>query len=155
MSRGLALDLSKRNTGVAIFHDGNLTQARQWSYQEHDYFGHVLRRFEADVLNQLSFGYDWVAYEEVRPRNKYHMEQHFGMVGILAMRASQHEIPLFGVNTLSMRKIVLGKGNIIKDDVLRLVRDIVRQAGWSVDVPNHDVADAICVGLWVLQVAEK
>lgn len=143
---GVAFDLSKTRTGVALMSKGKLVQTLSWSYQHHPYFGDVLLDFERNLLHTLSvYGPHWLAYEEVRPVNKYHSELHFGMVGVLAMRAAQHEVPLIGVNTGTMRKEVLGRGRLIKDEVLEAVRARLSEKDrWM--VTNHDVADAVTVG---------
>lgn len=148
---GLAFDLSKTNTGVvALSRNGRIIAAHQRSYARLPYFGDVLLAFERDLLHFLSDRpYAWIAYEEVRPINKYHSELHFGMVGILAMRACQHEIPLVGANTGSMRKNVLGRGRLIKDEVLAAVHAKLPEPERKMIV-SHDLADAWTVGQDVL-----
>jgi Holliday junction resolvasome RuvABC endonuclease subunit len=152
--KGAALDLSRRNTGVVRFDGSYPAHTEEWSFQgKHlDYFGATLGAFEKLFRGLLvSWRPDWVAYEEVRPVNKTHMEQHFGMVGLMSMLCYRAQVPLLGVNTMRMRKIVLGNGRVEKADILERVRALYP----GVDVPSHDVADAICVGLWFLSTQDQ
>lgn len=148
---GAAFDLSKTNTGIVAFdRHGNILAAHQRSYAHLPYFGEVLLTFERDVLHFLSDRpYAWIGYEEVRPINKYHSELHFGMTAILAMRACMHEIPLVGVNTGTMRKVVLGKGRLTKDEVLAAVQAKLSPIERPM-ITTHDLADAWTVGKAVL-----
>lgn len=146
---GVAYDLSKKNTGIAVFQGPELEHVEQVSFQHHDYFGDVLGGWQQLVLDHIErFKPHWFAYEEVRPVNKYHSEQHFGMVGILALEATRRDLPLIGVNTLTMRKHVLGNGRMTKTEVLSAMQ---KRYG-SRMVPTHDIADAICVGLHAVSI---
>jgi Holliday junction resolvasome RuvABC endonuclease subunit len=144
---GIAFDLSKTNTGICIFDPkGVPVLTRELSYAKVRYFGNVGLNFQRDVYRLLGAHEPmWVAYEEVMPINKYHAEIHFGMVMILAMRCSAANIPLFGVNTGSMRKAILGNGRATKGETVEAMqRDYPH-----LDIPSHDVADAMLVGLWI------
>lgn len=139
----LALDLSKRMTGWARFLDGNLVDAGRTSFVTEDpYFGATLAAFRAWVRPYLSH-VDLVAYEEVVPRNKYHMEQHFGMVGILAEVLYAQQVPLLGVHTPTLKKRAAGHGRASKEATLAAVRALYPEH----DIADHNVADAIAVGL--------
>lgn len=148
---GLAFDLSKRNTGVALFVGAEPVSYLEWSFLGCDYFGEVLASF-GDKLRILlaALSPAWIAYEEVRPVNKYHSEQHFGMVGVLSTLAWRAQIPLLGVNTGSMRKTVLGYGRATKDEAVQHVQRTFPGLGEV----SHDVAEAVVVGLWFLSTQE-
>ncbi len=142
---GYSFDLSKRNTGVAKWDFGNLASVHEISFQEYQYFGEVLLAFNRFV-KRATFAQplDWVAYEEVMVRNKLHGELHFGMVAILAMRAAHLQVPLMGVNTMTMKKFVAGKGNCTKGEMVASVRSHYPEH----DIPGHDAADAVAVGMY-------
>jgi Holliday junction resolvasome RuvABC endonuclease subunit len=144
---GIAFDLSKTNTGVAVFDSrGNPVLTLERSYAKHRYVGFVHIEFQRDVYKLLgSHEPTWVAYEEVMPINKYHAEIHFGMFAILAMTCARRKIPLFGVNTGSMRKDILGNGRAKKGEVV----EAMQHRFPHLNIPSHDVADALCVGLWI------
>jgi Holliday junction resolvasome RuvABC endonuclease subunit len=144
---GIAFDLSKTNTGVAIFsQDGHPVATWQKSYSRHRYFGFVLNEFRRDVFRLLgAHEPEWAAYEEVMPINKLHCEIHFGMVGHLATICATRSIPLFGVNTGAMRKHALGNGRATKGETV----EYAQREYPHLDIPSHDVADALLVGLWI------
>lgn len=147
---GISLDLSKRNTGYAIWGGTRVVQAGSHSFQEHVYFGDALLSFQHWLTHLMkrveqidALGPDWVAYEEVMVRNKVHGELHFGMVGILAMACAGLRLPLLGVNTMTMKKVVAGTGKASKEQMVREVQLRYPDLG-NID---HDVADAIGVGI--------
>lgn len=149
---GIAFDLSKTNTGVAIFDAvGAPVTLREKSYTKFRYFGHVLINFRRDVYRLLGAHEPiWCAYEEVMPVNKLHAEIHFGMVGMLAAACASRGIPLFGVNTGAMRKLILGNGRASKGETVEAM-----QARYpDLHVPSHDAADAMLVGLYVVERAQ-
>jgi Holliday junction resolvasome RuvABC endonuclease subunit len=145
---GIAFDISKTNTGIAIFDkNGEPVLTTERSYLKYRYFGNVGRAFKRDVHKLIgSHEPTWVAYEEAVPINKIHMELHFGMVMVLAMMCSAINVPLFGVNTGSMKKFSLGNGRASKGESVEGM-----QARFpALDIPSHDVADALLVGLWIV-----
>lgn len=150
---GIAFDLSKTNTGVCVFDTtGEPVLTTERSYLKHRYFGNVGRAFKRDLLKLIgSHEPTWVAYEEAVPVNKIHSELHFGMVMILAMTCASRNIPLFGVNTGAMKKLSVGNGRATKGETV----EAMQQRYPHLDIPSHDVADAMLVGLWVMANAER
>lgn len=142
---GISLDLSKRNTGYAIWGHGKIVEVGEHSFQKYDYFGDVLLEFRSWLggLMVQRGPLTWMAYEEVMVRNKLHGELHFGMVGILAMACAGLRLPLLGVNTMTMKKVVAGTGKASKEQMVREVQLRYPDLG-NID---HDVADAIGVGI--------
>ena len=142
---GYSLDLGKRNTGLAVWVDGCLTEVAARTFTKHTYFGDVLtdfRRWFESLLSARPLP-GWVAYEEVMVKNKRHAELHFGMVAVLAMACSEHQIPLLGVNTMTMKKQVTGAGSARKEQMVAEVRQ--RYPMFEID--SDDVADAVAVGI--------
>lgn len=147
---GLSFDLG-RHSGIAVWQGQDLVHL-DCAYYEHTYFGGALWFF-SDHVHKLFKTHqpDWVAYEEVMTKNKYHAELHFGMVGVLAMTAYDHSLPLIGVNTMTMKKHVTGSGRCTKE---QMVQEITRRyPSFSVNL-THDMADAVAVGLTALSKME-
>jgi Holliday junction resolvasome RuvABC endonuclease subunit len=145
---GIAFDLSKTNTGICIFDkQGEPVLTAERSYLKYRYFGNVGRAFKRDLLKLLgSHEPTWCAYEEIVPINKAHMEIHFGMTMVLAMTCASRNIPLFGVNTGSMKKLSVGHGRASKGETVEAMHNRYP----NLHIPSHDVADAMLVGLWVM-----
>lgn len=143
---GISFDIGS-DTGCAIWH-GETLHTTQLYELKNDYFGYALSSFEG-VLRHLVKTYqpDWVAYEEVMVKNKYHAELHFGMVGQLAITCCRRNIPLLGVNTMSMKKLVTGTGRAKKEQVVAEIAK--RYPKLSSDL-EHNQADAVGVGLYAL-----
>jgi len=150
---GIAFDLSKTNTGVCVFDvAGEPVLTDERSYLKHRYFGNVGRSFKRDLMKLLgSHEPTWCAYEEIVPINKAHMEIHFGMTMILAMACASINVPLFGVNTGSMKKHGVGHGRATKGESV----EAMQKRFPHLHIPSHDVADAILVGLWVIANTER
>lgn len=148
--KGLAFDLGS-NTGVASFTDAKLTHVQLLKLKS-DYFGTTLTSFKKALYKLLKTDPDWLAYEEVMVKNKYHAEIHFGMVGLLAMAAHHRLIPLVGINTMTMKKQVVGTGKAKKEQVVAEV--LQRYPHLRSAELNHDMADAICVGLTAISMME-
>ena len=142
---GLSFDLSKKNTGVAKWEGGNLAHVSEISFAGHTYFGDVLLSFH-HWFNKTAFSVSpsWVAYEEIMVRNKLHGELHFGMVGVMAMACADRQVPLLGVNTMTMKKHVVGRGNCTKEEMVAAI--VARYP--EMEIPTHDVADAVAVGIY-------
>lgn len=144
---GVSLDLSKTNTGIAYWKSGNLAFTRSISFADHDYFGKVIHSFSTWLREDVRLSrMDWVAYEDVRPVNKYHAELHFGMLGVLAEKCWKIQVPLIGITSGAAKKILAGSGRASKDEMVAAARE--RYPG--VEIRNHDEADAIAVGLGAL-----
>jgi Holliday junction resolvasome RuvABC endonuclease subunit len=65
---------------------------------------------------------------------------------VLAMTCASRNIPLFGVNTGSMKKLSVGHGRASKGETVEAMHNRYP----SLHIPSHDVADAMLVGLWVM-----
>lgn len=151
--RGISFDLSKTATGIARWEGGNLVLVDEISFSDHKYFGAMLLAFEDFITATVKVGeggVDWVAYEEANTRHKTHTEQHFGMVGILAMHCYSLDIPLFGVHWATVKKTLSGKGNSDKPAMLAAAKERWPEQG----IETHNMADATGVGLWVTQNAQ-
>ncbi len=146
---GYSFDLSKSNTGMAKWLGGNLAQVASVSFQEHHYFGHVLIDFER-FIDETFVDPSWVAYEEVMVRNKLHGELHFGMVALLAIACCEMEVPLIGINTMTMKKQVVGTGRATKEEMLETIRARYPEHY----ITDHDVADAVAVGIMAISMME-
>lgn len=147
---GLSYDLG-RAVGLAVWQDGELTHLDPALF-DHTYFGGALWFFSDYV--HATFKHHkpaWVAYEEVMTKNKYHAELHFGMVGVLAMIAYDHNIPLIGINTMTMKKHVTGTGRCNKE---QMVAEIRRRYPKYAATLDHNMADAVAVGITALSKME-
>lgn len=148
--KGLAFDLGS-STGVASFTNDKLTKVELLKLKS-DYFGTTLTAFKRAMHQLLKADPDWLAYEEVMVKNKYHAEIHFGMVGLLAMAGYDRNIPLVGINTMTMKKLIVGTGKAKKEQVIAEV--LKRYPHLKNQELNHDMADAICVGLTAINKME-
>lgn len=147
MQTGVSLDLSKTRTGMAMWHDDKPVYLLSTSFTEYKYFGEMLAVFYNFVQEYVQPGErDWIAYEEVRPKHKLHMEQHFGMVGILARACWKEQVPLFGITSGQAKKYLSGSGKADKDMMLEAARQLYP----DLNVRNHDEADALAVGFTLL-----
>lgn len=146
---GLSFDIGK-NSGIAVWDGEQLAKVFPWQHQ-YPYFGAVLWHYRNDTADLFgSYKPNWVAYEEVMTRNKYHAELHFGMVGVLAALCYEWQVPLVGVNTMTMKKQVAGRGNATKLDMMA---EVTRRYP-NIDDLTHDMADAVAVGLVALSQME-
>lgn len=146
---GMSFDLSKRNTGYVVWEGTTIGEFGSQSFAD-NYFGNVLLSFQKWLEFLIETGPlykpSWIAYEEVMVRNKLHAELHFGMVGILAMSCVEKTIPLIGVNTMRMKKIVTGTGKATKEQMVKEIISRYSLVRGILDI-NHDIADAIAVGI--------
>lgn len=145
---GVSLDLSKPRTGLCRWKDDRPLYVVSAKFSEHKYFGAVLHQFRNFVREYVLPGLDmdWIAYEEIRPRNKSHMELHFGMVGILARMCYEADVPLFGVNCSTHKKFLSGHGNADKETMVKAAV----MAYPHLKVSNHDEAEAVSVGAYIV-----
>jgi Holliday junction resolvasome RuvABC endonuclease subunit len=145
---GVSFDLSKTRTGICTW--VNKTSSGVWhaGYKMATDLGMLLYDWRGTVLEIINpRDPDWMAFEDVRPINKIHMEQHFGMVGVLAMECFEREIPLLRATTSSIKKALAGKGNATKEEQHQAAIQRFPHLG----VYNHDEADAVAVGLYVIE----
>lgn len=140
MSKFLALDLSKKNTGYALFEDGTLAKVGSKSFTNYGSERDMFQGFQ-DWLQHRARGCDDVAYEVAKPRNMSHSAIHFGMIAIVRLRFADHHV--HGVTWSTAKKVLTGNGHASKDDMLSKARELYP----SYDIQNHDEADAIAVGL--------
>ena len=152
MINGISFDLGKTACGVARWTDGTCIWTKMDSYKDTDTLGQTLLEFKRMALSYTGApagGMDWVAYEQRMtggPRmGLRHLELHYGMVGILHMRAYHLQIPIVSVPISTAKKALSGKGNADKDEMLEAAR---ARVAWKVG--THDEADAIAVGLVAL-----
>jgi hypothetical protein len=162
---GISFDLSKTNTGVCIWLGQTPVAVLSTSFQPSKGLGLLMYNFTDFLQKDLNsavktvinkkdytedFHYlthaDWLAYEDVRPINKIHMEQHFGMAGYLHLVAWENLMPLYRVVAKSAKKILSGHGACSKETQLASAREQYPH----LKVRNHDEADAIAVGLYAV-----
>lgn len=147
--RGISFDLGKTNTGIATWVDGICTTTQGVSFNRTETLGETLLEFKEFVIGHTPDGIDWIAYEQrmtAGPRmGLRHLELHYGMVGILHMRAYQLQVPIISVPISTAKKALSGNGRADKDEMLAAAN---KRVAWRVD--SHDEADAIAVGLVAL-----
>jgi len=145
---GISLDLSKTRTGICIWKGPQPTAIWHASFTKAHDLGSLLYEWRGVLFDLMQDKYlAWMAFEDVRPINKNHMEQHFGMVGILASECFEREIPLLRATTSSMKKALSGKGNATKEE--QVMAAIKRFP--ALGTYNHDEADALAVGLYAVE----
>jgi hypothetical protein len=164
---GISFDLSKKRTGICAWANAQPITIASVQYNA-PYLGALMEQFTEtlyydldklitktlnninhnpnDYVNPLIYNLDWIAYEDVRPVNKRHMEQHFGMVAMLHYEAHYLPTHLFPVTTGEAKKALSGKGNATKEEQLAAAQAKYPTLG----VSNHDEADALSVGLHVI-----
>jgi hypothetical protein len=164
---GISFDLSKKRTGICAWADKQPIAIVSVEYTA-KYLGALMEEFTEtlyydldkliiqtinaighnldDYVNPLIYNLDWIAYEDVRPVNKRHMEQHFGMVAMLHYEAHYLPTHVFPVTTGEAKKALSGKGNATKEEQLAAAQAEYPTLG----VSNHDEADALSVGLHVI-----
>jgi Holliday junction resolvasome RuvABC endonuclease subunit len=115
-----------------------------WEFKDVGDIGALVASFRNRLVTAIpATGVDWVAVEDVRPVNKHHMEQHFGMLGALAEVCYRRNVPLLRATSGEVKKILTGKGNADKDMML----EAARLARPGLNVRNHDEADALGIGM--------
>lgn len=140
----LAIDPSKRNLGFAIFVDGNLATVGETSFHHCDTLTDFLTAYVEWFTSKL-VDVDVIAYEESRPRNMAHSKLHYGMIAIMHLHAGSRTVTPVGWSTA--KKVLTGNGHASKDDMLTAARERYPM----MEVSSHDMADAIGVGLAVLE----
>lgn len=146
---GVSFDLSKTRTGICYWAGKRPTAVWHAQYVKAHDLGSLLYEWRSTLFDifQNDPIIAWMAFEDVRPVNKNHMEQHFGMVGILASECFEREIPLLRATTSSIKKTLAGKGNATKEEqVMAAIRRHPELGAY-----NHDQADALAVGLYVVE----
>ena len=144
----LGLDVSKTNTGVAVFYGGNLVLTHGASFSGCRNNSELLDAF-AHFTDNLMHTYkpDWIAYEEARPRNLNHMYQHFGMLGILMLKGFRLGVSIVPVHWSTMKKELAGSGKATKEQMLAAANE-----RWpELSIETHDEADAVASGLVVMR----
>lgn len=141
---GVAFDLSKTRTGVSLWENQHPTKVLSWTFKDTYDIGHLLTSFRNLMPGIIPMqGMGWIAFEDVRPVNKHHSEIHFGMSGVLAEMAYRQETPILRATSGEVKKLLSGSGKADKDVMLAAAREKFP----SLNVQNHDEADAIGVGL--------
>lgn len=141
---GVSFDLSKTRTGVCLWKAQVPIRVVSWEFKDVGDIGALVASFRHRLATAIPpTGVDWVAVEDVRPVNKHHMEQHFGMLGALAEVCYRRSIPLLRATSGEVKKILAGKGNADKDQMVAGAR----AAYPALNVTNHDEADALGVGM--------
>lgn len=116
---------------------------------------HQVNNLAKDVINPhdypddipLMCQLDWLGYEDVRPINKVHMQQHFGMTAMLHYEFAYVPTCLYGVTSPSVKKELTGNGRASKQEML----DVATSEPYlNLQVKNHDEADALGVGLVIV-----
>lgn len=151
--KGVSFDLSKTRTGVCLWEDTTPTRVVSWEFRTEGDVGAVLAAFRHRLGTAISpnpDGLDWVAFEDVRPVNKHHSELHFGMSGMLAEVCFRRGVPLLRATSSAVKKAVTGKGRAEKDAMLASARKMFP----TLNVRNHDEADAVGVGLVAIGMIE-
>lgn len=155
--RGVTFDLGKTRTGIACWNDREPYAVDHITYSHTSSLGALVDAFRRDLPLWTHYGrggVDWLAYERrltgAGRAGGRHLEIHYAMVAILHERAHHMRVPIFDVATASAKKALTGNGRADKDDMLVAAR--VRYP--TLRVRYHDEADAIAVGLWVVNNAE-
>ena len=145
---GISLDLSKVATGWAKWVDGHLVRTGTVSFSNCEYVGALLLAWEEWLKREVKIDeLDWVAFEDVRPINKFHSEIQFGMVGELSKRAYRAQIPLLRIASSTMKKAATGNGRANKEETVAAIAK--RFVDFSIS--DHNIADAVGVGLAALE----
>lgn len=119
----LALDLGTK-TGWAIHkRDGAITSGTQ-SFAPKRFDGGGVRylnfkRWLTEMKNTAG-GFDYVQFEEVRRHAGVDAAHAYGgFMATLTAWCEHHEIPYSGVGVGIWKKVIIGKGNAAKEDVIR------------------------------------
>lgn len=150
-TRGFSFDLGKTNTGIVAWADDHILWVDDVSFQNTTTLGETLKLFKDLVILQTPPATThWMAYEQrmtAGPRmGLRHLELHYGMVGVLHMRAWALQVPILSIPISTAKKALTGNGRADKDAMVtaakgRFPRFVIR---------SHDIADAIAVGLAAL-----
>jgi len=148
--RGVSLDLGKTRTGIACWRDQQLQWVEVASFASTTTLGETLSTFSNWLALWVKENTDWIAYEQRMTGGARlggrHLELHYGMVGALHLRAWHLGIPILSIPIGTAKKALTGTGRADKDAMLAAARERYPQH----DVLEHDVADAIAVGLAAL-----
>jgi len=144
--KGVSFDLSKTRTGICLWTNREPTRVVSWEFKDVGDIGALIAAFRhrlatAIPANPESTG--WVAFEDVRPINKHHSEQHFGLVGVLAEVCYRRNVPLLRATASAVKKALAGSGKATKDEMLAAARERYP----ALNARNQDEADALGVGL--------
>lgn len=156
---GVSFDLSKARTGMCIWIDDQPVITHSYTFKEYEYLGDFLDMWltilSTDLQNVIAtvadsnnpvYDVDWFAYEDIRPIHKVHMEQHFGMVGMLHYACVYLPAHLIPVTATEAKKTLSGYGRATKEQQLTNATNKYP----TLNVKNHDEADAVAVGLHAL-----
>lgn len=143
--------MSKTNTGICYWTDGQPTETTSVSLSNHKDLGSMLREWKKALLlalpDRLPFDpHSWVAYERAWTQSAAHREQFYGMVGVLRMNL--HGTRIVEVSPAASKKALTGNGKASKMDMLAAAR--VKYP--HLEVANHDEADALAHGLVALRI---
>jgi Holliday junction resolvasome RuvABC endonuclease subunit len=149
--RGLSLDLGKMNTGIVAWADNHVLWIDDVTFKNTSTLGETLKEFKELVLLQTPpAATHWIAYEQrmtAGPRmGLRHLELHYGMVGILHMRAWTLQVPILSIPISTAKKTLTGNGRADKDAMVTAAKSRFPRFVIS----SHDIADAIAVGLAAL-----
>lgn len=149
-THGLSFDLSKTRTGVCLWRDREpVTVHSITDLAKTASLGELVRTWHEGLVDLVNADHDWIAYERrmVMGGGGRHLEIHYAMVGALHARAYALQIPIFDVAVSSAKKALSGSGRADKAQMLAAARE--RHP--HLNVANHDEADAVAVGTWVMQ----
>src|SRR5690606_37250523 len=117
-SRGLSFDFG-RNTGIAWWAEGLPVSVFNKRFDQQD-LGEMLHAWRTYAETALDDDMPtWVAYVEARPVNKHHMEQFYGMQAMLCVACYERGIPVFGINTMTMKHRTTGNARATKQEVVK------------------------------------
>jgi hypothetical protein len=147
--RGVSLDLGKTLTGLAYWHDRELAWTEEASFKHTETLGQTLAEFGTWLGLWIKPGVDWIAYEQrmtggQRLGNR-HLEIHYGMVGMLHVRAWNMRVPILSIPIGTAKKALTGNGKAEKDAMVAAAKE-----RYGRHITSHDMADAIAVGIAAL-----
>ena len=150
-SRGLSFDFG-RKTGIAWWAEGLPVSVFNKRFDQKD-LGEMLHAWRTYAETALDDHMPtWVAYEEARPVNKVHMEQFFGMQAMLCVACYERGIPVFGINTMTMKHRTTGNARATKPEVVKAVKKRFPRLTSTTLELTEDEADAVGVGYTALQI---
>lgn len=144
----LALDLGSRCGWAVLPRSGRIASGvSEFKPGRFEGAGMAFLRFEkflADA-NNASGPFGAVVFEEVRAHAGTLAAQVYGgFLAHLTAWCERHAVPYLGVPVATIKRHVTGKGNALKDDVIKAVRD----RGHAPKDDNE--ADAIAILLWAI-----
>lgn len=148
----LALDLSSKSSGIAIFEDGNLVRYECIAANDKDSLLRIEKMTDKIMDIYVKENIDEVIIEDVMPDDVAHNQNVFNVLHYLqaSVVLGMHRINPSVKYTLftashwrSLCGIKTGRG--IKRDILKLADMAFVKAKYNLDV-NDDIADAICLG---------